>query len=129
MKQIRIIRISFFVCAVCAVLAFWSGFYFGEMDKDREQTLTASQLQEPVKTGTEEKKTDSGKKTTADGPYYLKAAGEYLSVYYGTSREFYFESDVKVSELPQALQETARENEIAFSTLEDVYSFLENYSS
>lgn len=30
MKQTRIIRISFLICTICMVAAFWSGFYFGE---------------------------------------------------------------------------------------------------
>ena len=129
MKQIRMIRISFFICAMCAVIAFWSGFYFGENYQTKDPTLTASQTQDPQKITARESESETSGSTGGEEPYYLKSSGDYLSVYYGADREFYFETDVRLSDLPQTLQETAEESGISFSSLEDVYSFLENYSS
>ena len=44
MKQTRIIRISFLICTICMVAAFWSGFYFGEsqLKADTAPVQTAS---------------------------------------------------------------------------------------
>ena len=102
MKQTRIIRISFLICTICMVAAFWSGFYFGE-----------SQL-----------KADTAPVQTASCP----DAGEYLSVYFSDTDRLYFETSLKVSNLPEYLRRDALEG-IPFTSLENLYSFLENYSS
>ena len=45
MKQTRIIRISFLICTICMVAAFWSGFYFGERDR-KSTRLNSSHIEE-----------------------------------------------------------------------------------
>ena len=59
MKQTRIIRISFLICTICMVAAFWSGFYFGEsqLKADTAPVQTASCPDtDSKKSSTEEKK-------------------------------------------------------------------------
>ena len=60
--------------------------------------------------------------------YYLKASGEYLSVYFADTDRLYFETSLKVSDLPEKLRKNAIHG-IRFTSLENLYSFLENYSS
>ena len=38
-QQIRIIRISFCICAALAIGAFWAGFYFGNTQLQTEQQI------------------------------------------------------------------------------------------
>ena len=144
MKQhIRIIRISFFVCAVLAVGAFWAGFYFGSTSFQGANLVTenttgiySAQADAEDPDGKEEDlKTDSLKtdavesmNTLSPDKYYLKKNGSFLSVYKGTSDSVYFDTNLKADSLPEELQKEA-ENGIEFDNLEEVYGFLENYSS
>ncbi|MCD8149965.1 MAG: hypothetical protein LUE92_10475 [Clostridiales bacterium] len=61
--------------------------------------------------------------------YYLKKKGSYLTVYQGESGEVYFNTGIRFDELPDALQEEAAGEGIAFDDLEGLFGFLENYSS
>ena len=151
MRQTRIICISFLICAALAVVAFWSGFYFGENRTESEQILTASQ--EPVTNSdkkslqiettkdlqnrdasmskteeAEEKTVESMKGISATKGYYIKDDGEYLVVYDNDTDGVYFETDLKLSDLPVALQDEAQDG-ICFNNVEELYDFLENYSS
>lgn len=60
--------------------------------------------------------------------FYLKDGGAYLTVYTAATDEVYFETDLKKEDLPLELQEDAATG-IPFYDLEDLYHFLENYSS
>lgn len=60
--------------------------------------------------------------------FYLKDDGDYLTVYVAATDEVYFETDLKTSDLPLELQEDTVSG-IPFYDLEDLYHFLENYSS
>lgn len=148
MKQTRIIRISFFIVAVFAVAAFWAGFYFGENStqpnnilvasdensgtssgKKTERTADLSRTTETVQTEEDrEEETVESMKDMAEERYYLKLHDDYLAVYHSDTDQIYFETGLQLSDLPQDLQEKA-ETGITFSNLEELYSFLENYSS
>ena len=122
MKQTRIIRISFLICTICMVAAFWSGFYFGEsqLKADTAPVQTASCPDtDSKKSSTEEKKNISG----TDSVESMN-----LSVYFSDTDRLYFETSLKVSNLPEYLRRDALEG-IPFTSLENLYSFLENYSS
>lgn len=60
--------------------------------------------------------------------FYLKDDGDYLTVYVAATDEVYFETDLKKTDLPLELQEDTASG-IPFYDLEDLYHFLENYSS
>ena len=144
MKQTSIIRISFLICAALAVIAFWSGFYFGENSgKPQQQIMTASDKDFSASDAADN--TDAQLSASQESPYtdeqtvesmqgleaekyYIKPAGEYLAVYHTDTDTMYFETDLKLSDLPEDVQ-TEAESGISFSSLEDLYSFLENYSS
>ncbi len=148
MKQIRAIRISFIICATVAVVAYWAGYYFGNNSTDpvdlvtenttdiyREEnagagSLTAERYSEDTGTDADEE-ADTVESMTDVSPetYYLKKNGSYLAVYQGDSDEVYFDTGIRFDELPDALQQDAAGDGIAFEDLEDVFGFLENYSS
>ncbi|MCD8152323.1 MAG: hypothetical protein LUD71_04480 [Clostridiales bacterium] len=135
MRQVRIIRISFLICAALTVIAFWSGFYYGSSGTDEVQLVTENTTdiyKESVTeaAGDEVTDTDAVESMTEVSPetYYLRRNGSYLSVYQGDSAEVYFDTGIRVSDLPYALQEAAGEG-IAFEDLGELYGFLENYSS
>ncbi|MCD8108614.1 MAG: hypothetical protein LUE14_00690 [Clostridiales bacterium] len=162
MKTDRVIRISFIVCAVLVIVAFWAGYYFGnteqnvssaaeddtsdlyiESESDASETMTnaagttdqySMTVEENISAGIDNEENDTlnsvGKNISesSDDVYYLRKNGSYLSVYQGDSDEVYFDTGLRISDLPEDIQEAA-ENGIAFDSLEELYGFLENYSS
>ena len=145
MKQTRIIRILFVASAMLIVGAFWGGFYFGENSTDPEHILIASEeasdtdssnkvsdsssdLKNASVEEKQEEETAESMKNVEQERYYLKVSEEYLTVYYSETDQVYFETGLKLSDLPSDLQKEAKTG-ISFSNLEELYSFLENYSS
>ncbi len=148
MKQTRIIRISFLLSAALIVGAFWAGFYFGENSTEPGNILTASEenYDTSIKSTTNNTATDTAvsdaqaqeqeeaeqsvesMKDIKEACYYLKASDGYLAVYDSNTDQVYFETGLKPTDLPADLQEKAKTG-ISFSSLEELYSFLENYSS
>ncbi|MCD8156341.1 MAG: hypothetical protein LUD53_02605, partial [Clostridiales bacterium] len=53
MRQVRIIRISFLICAALTVIAFWSGFYYGSSGTDEVQLVTENTTDIYKESGTE----------------------------------------------------------------------------
>lgn len=141
MKQTRMIRISFFIVTALIIGAFWGGFYFGgslsgNADSGIQIASVEDQAQEAANENADGKKentvakqeTVESMKALSEEKYYLKASGEYLSVYFSDTDRLYFETSLKVSNLPEKLRKNAI-NGIKFTSLENLYSFLENYSS
>ena len=135
MKQTRMIRISFFIVTALIIGAFWGGFYFGgslsgNADSGIQIASVEDQAQEAANDNADGKKenTVASMKALSEEKYYLKASGEYLSVYFSDTDRLYFETSLKVSDLPEKLRKNAI-NGIKFTSLENLYSFLENYSS
>ena len=67
--------------------------------------------------------------TSGQASFYLKDTGEYLTVYDAVTGKPYFETDLRAENLPEELRKMAEEEGIPFSDLEELYHFLENYSS
>ncbi len=137
MKQTRMIRISFLICTGLIIAAFWGGFYMGssQFSADVAPIQTASGNDETKENSTASTQKSSTDNTTVESmnnlkeeKYYVKVSGEYLSVYFSDTDRLYFETSLKVSDLPEYLRKDAV-NGISFSSLENLYSFLENYSS
>lgn len=143
MKRTRMIRISFFVCTALIITAFWGGFYFGgRLSGNSDSGVQIASVQENGQTGSEDETETSGKSPNQEAKketvesmnalseekYYLKAAGTYLAVYFVDTDRLYFETSLKLEDLPENLRKTALKG-IRFTSLENLYSFLENYSS
>ena len=73
-QQLRIIRISFLVCAALAVGAFWAGFYFGNTQPQTENLVTEGTTEiytadaERTDSVTEEEEEDTVESMTALSP-------------------------------------------------------------
>lgn len=137
MKQVRFIRISFFLCALFALVAFWAGFYYGNTQLLSNHKATGNNSENVTNvTGTtytqagivSSDDTVESMQTLIPESYTLKCNADDLVVYKGTTEEIYFETGLKITDLPETLQRQVRGG-IIFETLPDLYSFLENYSS
>ena len=137
MKQTRMIRISFFIVTALIIGAFWGGFYFGgSLSGNADSGIQIASVEDQAQEAADGKKentvakqeTVESMKALSEEKYYLKASGEYLSVYFSDTDRLYFETSLKVSDLPEKLRKNAI-NGIKFTSLENLYSFLENYSS
>ncbi|MCD8216994.1 MAG: hypothetical protein LUD01_02935 [Clostridiales bacterium] len=94
--------------------------------------LSSESLGEYAGAGTDADETaDTVESMTDVSPetYYLKKKGSYLAVYQGESGEVYFDTGIRFDELPDALQQEAAGEGIAFEDLDELFGFLENYSS
>lgn len=153
MKKEQSIRLFFIFSAVCVFAVFWIGFRFGQNTQEKKDMRYFSEIEleqansdigntdgqtasadaytaQNKKEGSvsSEKNTDDDTKNIKNPEFYLKQNGEYLTVYVSATDEIYFETDIPVKTLPTQLREEA-EAGIDFYDLEDLYSFLENYSS
>ena len=106
-----------------------------QLSSDVKPILTASgneDMPDKISTSDQKRSADTtvveSMNNLKEEKYYLKVSGEYLSVYFSDTDRLYFETSLKVSELPEYLRKDAL-NGISFSSLENLYSFLENYSS
>lgn len=60
--------------------------------------------------------------------YVMKLVGDYVHVYYQDGNTLYETTDILYSDLPASLQEELRAGKSVYS-LEELYSFLETYTS
>ena len=131
MKQIRLIRISFLICLGIAVLTFVAGYYIGNSKRilyAAQQNNETSSL-EPVGTNRAEEGSSIKSSIAVKGyGYYLKDTGDFLDVFFRDNDALYFETDLKKTDLPPELQPEVKTG-IEFRTLEELYGFLESYSS
>lgn len=153
MKKEQRIRLLFILSAVCIFAVFWIGFRFGQNTQEKKDMRYFSEME--VKRADQAAENTDGQTASAQAhtaeregsdssditdnsddnaenvkkpEFYLKQNGDYLTVYVSATDEIYFETDIPAESLPAQLQEEA-EAGIDFYDLEDLYSFLENYSS
>lgn len=103
----------------------------GQTSEDRTQDARTPDGTSAAANGTNTENALSQKYADASGQasFYLKDTGEYLTVYDAVTDKIYFETDLKAENLPEELRKMAEEEGIHFSDLEELYHFLENYSS
>ena len=158
MKQTRSIRLFFILTAIGLLVFFWLGFRFGRQiqksedhiqlqqtqnedvdtkDTGADRDLTAAEtMQEKSAAGNIQESSqlkaapdDAEEEKESEIPkFYLKESGDYLVVYVSATDQVYFETDIPLKDLPADLHEDVKEG-IDFYNLENLYSFLENYSS
>ena len=156
MRRTRSIHLLFILLAAAIIFCFWIGFSFGKESQRQTDLIEISQAQlEGQSSGSlldrnqddyDQANTTTGGSTTkeenlgegestveanseyAQPQFYLKQTGEYVSVFVSATDELYFETDVLIINLPPELQEDMAYG-LDFYSLENVYTFLENYSS
>ena len=135
MDKVRRVRLLFILAAICVFAVFWIGFRFGKVTQEKADMLYYSQKElEDTDDTLSSENTHEGEDTVESGnvyetpKFYLKQSGDYLTVYVSATDEVYFETDIPVADLPAELQDEVKEG-IDFYDLEDLYNFLESYSS
>lgn len=125
--------ISFFVIIIALIMsASWAFYESNEMAKIR-RNIEEQQKEEAREES--RKKDDStsvnGSDVEAQGPnsgYYLKAEDGYVVVYLFDQETVYEETTIPLDELDESLAQEIRQVKYLKST-EELYGFLENYSS
>ena len=96
--------------------------------------IARERTQARLKAAEEVKSAQSEETVTADGHalkedcYYLKNVNGYVVVYLSDKKTAYEYTDILCEELPQTIQEELVNGKY-IETQEDLYGFLENYSS
>lgn len=129
MKKTNCIRYFVVVTIVCACLSYYLGYeIIGELKstKGNEQTKVAA-----TEEVTEDNRVNSEVEiANMDVPYEYVIVEEegYLTVYMKDLQTVYMYTDVSYADLSEDLQKEIT-NGKKFSTLKELYDFLENYSS
>lgn len=111
--------IGYFVIVTAAVLAF---IYAYAMN-NRLQLEGYTSLEEP-----EIEIVNSNSDDVVSEGYYLYESNGYVMVYLFDQTSIFEETDILISSLPEGLQEEIVNGKY-IQTSEELYSFLENYSS
>lgn len=107
---------------VCVIVLLLLGLSLGYR-KQYEYT------EEQVRLSEEEKNTLSVQgKAEKEQIFYLQPLNGYVVVYLEDRKTIFEYTDIKVSELPEEIQEEIEQGK-AIAGLEKLYGFLENYSS
>lgn len=126
MKKTNRIRIFFVFTAFAVCIGYYAGYQY--MTQSEEEAVP------PVADAYPGQETDGQEPvveiSSMTKPYtYLVLDDEgYLSVYMNDTDTLYMYTDIKTSELPAELQEEVQTGK-SFRQLEELYRFLESYSS
>lgn len=113
--------VSYFVIITAIIIAFVYAFSFG----NSYQVEKYASLEEEV---LEEETVISNSEDIISEGYYLKQENGYVIVYMHDGSTVFEETDILITELNDVLQEEIFGGKY-IQTLEELYSFLENYSS
>ena len=116
----RQISVSIFLAILVIALA-WLYIKFSNETKLKNETITTEN-----DVSKEQSITISQSYITY--PYYIKEADGRLVVYQSKTQEIYMETSVESDTLPEELKEKLKAG-IFFENEEDLYDFLESYSS
>ncbi|MCC8150091.1 MAG: hypothetical protein LIO96_01155 [Lachnospiraceae bacterium] len=96
MKQIRMIRISFFICAAAAVAAYWAGYYSGNQSTDPAELVTenTTDIYQEEDDETENLAAESGGENSGTGSLTAESDGEYSGTESLTGESFGEEADI-----------------------------------
>lgn len=120
--------IGFFASAIIAVLAVSSAYQLSyQKAKERAQTQVTKEQEEPATSKSEPTVSADGRALKEDC-YYLMEVNGYVVVYLSDKKTAYEYTDILYDELPATIREEIRNGKYMEST-EELYGFLENYSS
>ena len=121
--------IGFFAVTIIAVLMITCAYQFTfQKAKERAQAEQKTEEEERKETGAEEESVTADGAALKEDCYYLMEVNGYLVVYLGDRKTPYEYTDIPYDELPALVREEVRNGKYIKSA-EELYGFLENYSS
>ncbi len=123
MKKTCSIRLLIGTVLVAAALGSCAGFFAGTMKKWNVYEKRIAFLEQERQEQTEE-----SLNVVQPYEYILLEEKGYVAVYHKDRKTLYASTDIKVQELPEELQEEIYKGKY-ISSEEQLYNFLENYSS
>lgn len=124
MKKTNSIRI-FFIVTILLFLCFMVYLFYLTKETPQEQQQSIPETEQP--TETEELLAETSSLPT-DAVFILKDCDGYLAVYLIAQDTVYMYTDITMDSLPQSLQGEISAGK-TFSDTEDLFRFLESYSS
>ncbi len=125
MKKANCIRIFFACCLVSGCLGLYLKY---QLPVEENGTLTET---EESSYAVQEQETQTDLPSAAmyvTYQYIMVTEDGYLTVYLADTQTRYMYTDIRYERLPEELQEKISRG-MKFETLEELYDFLENYSS
>ena len=136
MKKVNRIRLYFILGTVFGIGGYFTGYHYVTGTFPEEITsvpkLTA-QKEKPAEQTEDGVKTDTAQAAESaliqeNYEYVIVAEDGYLSVYRADQKTKYMDTDISVKELNDDIKEEIRHGK-KFENAEELYGFLENYSS
>ncbi len=117
--------IGFLTCCTIAIIAMTFAYQFSyQKAKERAENIRSEEQQ--LKTKQPAIETDST--TKKNECFYLMEVNGYIVVYLGDRTTAYEYTDIHYDDLPKSLRQEIRNGKYIKNT-EELYGFLENYSS
>ena len=134
MKKVNRIRLYFILGTVFGITGYFAGYRYVTGEFPEEITVmpeTATEPETDQGRGAEEPDTDPVAESALilkSYEYVIVAEDGYLSVYRADQKTKYMDTDISVKELNDDIKEEIRHGK-KFENAEELYGFLENYSS
>lgn len=136
MKKANRIRLSFILGTFFCIGGYFAGYHYvtgtyPEEIKAIPEMITDKSQEEKTDTGNEKKETESATESAAiqkNFEYVIVEEDGYLTVYHADLKTKYMDTDISMEELDDDIKASVQ-NGKKFENAEELYSFLENYSS
>ena len=134
MKKVNRIRLYFILGTVFGITGYFAGYRYVTGEFPEEITVMPETATEPETDrgrGAEEPDTEPVAESALiqkSYEYVIVAEDGYLSVYRADQKTKYMDTDISVKELNDDIKEEIRHGK-KFENAEELYGFLENYSS
>lgn len=134
MKKVNRIRLYFILGTVFGITGYFAGYRYVTGEFPEEITVMPESVTEPETDqgqGAEKPDTEPVAESALiqkSYEYVIVAEDGYLSVYRADQKTKYMDTDISVKELNDDIKEEIRHGK-KFENAEELYGFLENYSS
>ena len=119
--------IVFLSCCACLIIVMTFAYQFSyEKSKERAEKIKTEEQQ--ARTATDISSVTTGSQASKNDCYYLMEVNGYIVVYLSDKKTPYEYTDIHYDELPDFLRQEIRNGKYIKNT-EELYGFLENYSS
>lgn len=125
MKKANCIRIFFACCLVSGCLGLYLKY---QLPAWKNGTLTDTEESNYIVQEQETQTDLPSANMDVTYQYIMVAEDGYLTVYLADTQTLYMYTDIRYERLPEKLQKKISQG-MKFETLEELYDFLENYSS